>query len=148
MSDDPQDKPFQADATSAERVLTESTYAELRKLKEYTLNGVRVVKRSNLGPITTYSTGSHDSDPRSEKLIPLEESKAIADAYLESLVAGSKNAEKVDTRPAPPSEYLSSLMPQERTDATVANYLENQKANTPSDEPHYLTELRKQTLRD
>jgi hypothetical protein len=40
---------------------SESTYAELRKLKKFTMNGVTIVKRSNLGPITVHSTGSSDT---------------------------------------------------------------------------------------
>ena len=92
MSDNPQDKPLQADVPEADRVLTESAYAELRKLNEYTLHGVRVVKRSNLGPMTVHSTGSSEASPLPDSRNSPEVEKEIVEKYLDSLKAGVEKA--------------------------------------------------------
>ena len=61
MSDNPKDTQNGAEARNPETQPSQSTYDELRKLSEYTLNGVKVVRRSNLGPITVHSTGPSDT---------------------------------------------------------------------------------------
>jgi hypothetical protein len=92
MSDDPQGKPLQTDAPETDRVLTESAYAELRKLNEYILNGVRFVKRSNRGPITIHSTASQEVNQIQpfDSRIPDEEAQAIIDKYMENLKADAE----------------------------------------------------------
>jgi hypothetical protein len=76
----------------AEKQPSQSTYEELRSSSEFTLNGVKVVRRSNLGPITVHSSGPAEDAKPSDSRISDELGKAIMDKYVESLKAGIEKA--------------------------------------------------------
>jgi len=77
---------------SEEKQPSKSTYEQLRNMNEYILNGVRFVKRSNLGPITIHSTGSSEASPLPDSRNSPEVEREIVKKYLESLKAGAEKA--------------------------------------------------------
>ena len=69
-----------------------STRGASENLRTRTLNGVKVVRRSNLGPITVHSTGSSEASPLPDSRNSPEVEKEIVEKYQESLKAGVEMA--------------------------------------------------------
>ncbi len=149
MSDDIKDEkpnPEPKEVTSQETPLSQSTYAELRKLDEYTLNGVTVTRRNpaEIGPITFTKLPqfTEEQERRLETQHRIERvlEYISKDKVKENVLTPEENEEAFQV-------YMHRRMMQARGGKTVVPPVPTTEEKV-AEEPEYLKELRKQALKD